>query len=93
MLNEREIEFRYREYQEEVLDVRELNDVFRKLAMTPEQLLRGGDAQRLGLSGNESADELIELMTKHPKLLQRPILMSDEKAVLGRPIENLLEML
>ncbi len=61
--------------------------------MTPQQLLRRGDAKKLGLSGNETAEKLIELMAKHPTLLQRPILAGNGRAMLGRPVENLLEMI
>lgn len=45
-----------------------------------------------GLTGDETQAELIRLMAKHPTLLQRPIGVKGKKAVVGRPVENLLEL-
>ena len=47
-----------------------------------------------GLSDNKlSSDDLINYILRYPKLLQRPILLIDEKAAIGRPPENILEIL
>jgi arsenate reductase len=40
-----------------------------------------------------SDDELVALMVAHPKLLQRPIAVRGERAVLARPVERVLELL
>lgn len=93
MLNEHGIEFENREYTQAPLSQAELRSVFAKLGLGPRQLLRGRDAKKAGLSGNESDDELIALMEGNPRLLQRPILISGDKAVVGRPVENLLALL
>lgn len=93
MLNEHGIEFHNREYTKDPLSQKELRSVLAKLGMKPADVLRGRDAKKAGLTGKESDDELIALMEANPRLLQRPILVSDTKAALGRPIENLLEML
>ncbi len=42
---------------------------------------------------NLSDDELIEFLIKFPKLLQRPIVVNNSKAVIGRPPENILNLL
>ena len=42
---------------------------------------------------NLSDDKLIEFLVKFPKLLQRPIVVKDNKAVVGRPPENILNLL
>ena len=93
MLKERDVEFTYREYTEEPLDLAELKDVFSKLGMVPSELLRARDAKTVGLSGNESEAALMELMAEHPTLLQRPIGIVGKRAVLGRPAEELLSLL
>ncbi|MEP5766443.1 MAG: arsenate reductase (glutaredoxin) [Halieaceae bacterium] len=74
----------------------ELRSLLGKLGMSPRQLLRRGeDAYReLGL-GDESLgdEELIAAMVAHPKLIERPIVEQGERALLGRPPENVLELL
>ena len=74
----------------------ELKAVIAKLGMTPRELLRKGeDAYR----DNNLADtaltdtQLIATMVAHPKLIERPIVIVGERAVLGRPPENVLALL
>jgi arsenate reductase (glutaredoxin) len=93
LLDARGTEFTYREYTQDPLSVEELQSVLHKLGMTATQVLRSRDARKAGLSGNETDDELITLMASNPRLLQRPILVTDSAAALGRPIENLLTLL
>ena len=93
MLEENGVSLTYREYTQDPLDEDELRDVFAKLQMEPADLLRSRDATKAGLSGEEGRDELIALMAKNPRLLQRPIGILNGKAALGRPPENLLRLL
>ena len=92
MLNEHEIEFTYRDYRNEPLTRKELDGVLRKLKLKAHDVLRSRDAKKLGLSGDESDDELRALMVDNPTLLQRPIGVVGNKAAVGRPVENLLEI-
>jgi arsenate reductase len=57
--------------------------------------LREPLVDELGLRDGEgvSDDELVALMVAHPKLLQRPIAVRGERAVLARPVERVLELL
>ena len=64
-----------------------------KLGCGPREVLRTRDANKAGLTGAESDAELIGLMAENPRLLQRPIGVVGDKAVVGRPIEALLELL
>ena len=93
MLNEHGVEFENREYTQAPLSQAEIRDVLGKLNMGPRDVLRGRDAKKAGLSGQESDDELIALMEGNPRLLQRPIVVAGDRAVLGRPVENILELL
>ena len=66
------------------------------MKLAPRDILRTGEAvyRELGPAGRElTDDELIRLMLKHPDLIQRPIIERGAKAVLGRPVEKIKELL
>ena len=94
MLDERGIDYRYREYRREPLSVAELRAVLGKLGLKAKDVLRTRDAafKELGLTGDETNAKLIPLMAEHPTLLQRPIGVRDNRAVIGRPPSALLEL-
>ena len=92
MLNAHQIPFRYREYKKDTLSAAEIRTVLGKLDMTARDVLRKRDANKLGLSGEETEAQLIALMAAHPGLLQRPIGVRGAQAALGRPVENLLAL-
>ncbi|MDX5421780.1 MAG: arsenate reductase (glutaredoxin) [Hymenobacteraceae bacterium] len=73
----------------------ELRQVLRKLNMKPEQLLRKGEAvYKEQYKGKELTDEeWIQAMVANPVLIERPIVVKDEQAVVGRPPENVLTIL
>lgn len=93
MLNDNGIEFEYREYKKEPLSKKELQGVLKKLGVGPRDVLRKRDATKLGLSGDESDAELVDLMVENPTLLERPIGVVGKNAAVGRPPEALLELL
>ena len=94
MLKEEEIPYRYRDYRDAPLSVTELRALLKKLGVGPTDVLRRNDAafKKLGLTGKEPAARLVKLMAENPTLLQRPIGVRGKKAVVGRPPENLLEL-
>ena len=73
----------------------ELKSLLNLLGMKPEQLLRKNEAvfkeQFKGKSFSD--DEWINIMIEHPKLIERPIVVQGDKAVLGRPPENVNALL
>ncbi|QDT19318.1 arsenate reductase (glutaredoxin) [Gimesia chilikensis] len=74
----------------------ELDAILKKLKLEPQQLMRKGEAiyKELKLAERElSRDEAIAVMLEHPKLIERPIVVQGRKAVLGRPPENVKELL
>ena len=83
------------EYLKDIPSEDELKDVLIKLNMKPQDILRKGEPvfkeKFKGMNFND--DEWIKIMLEHPKLIERPIIVKDYKAVLGRPPENVLELL
>ncbi len=78
------------------LGKKKLTELLRKMNMKPRELLRKSEAvyKELGLADDKFSDsELIALMIEHPDLIQRPIVERGERAVLGRPTENVKELL
>ena len=74
----------------------ELQGLLAKLGLSARQLLRSGEDeyQVLNLAdASLSEEQLIAAMVAHPKLIERPILVVGDKAVLGRPPEKVLELL
>lgn len=73
----------------------ELRDILQKLNMKPEQLLRKGETlYKEKYKGKELSDEeWIQAMVENPVLIERPIVVKDNKAVLGRPPEKVQELL
>ena len=74
----------------------ELKTLLRLLGMTPRQLLRTGEAEykELGLTDPAVGDEdIVQAMVEHPRLIERPIVVADGKAALGRPPEAVLAIL
>ena len=82
-------------YLENIPTVNELKDLLSKLDISPMQLIRKGEKDwKENYKGKELSDEqLIEAMVAYPKLIERSIVVKDNKAVLGRPPENTLELL
>ncbi|BFM20992.1 arsenate reductase (glutaredoxin) [Gilvimarinus japonicus] len=74
----------------------ELKAVIGKLGISPRELLRTGEAEykELGLAdASLSNTALINAMCQHPKLIERPIVINDTRAKLGRPPEQVLDIL
>lgn len=74
----------------------ELQRIIARLGIPARQLLRSGEEEykTLGLADPSLSDlQLIEAMVAHPKLIERPILIAGEAAVIGRPPEKVLEIL
>ena len=83
-------------YYTEPLSRKKLTELLRKMDMKPRDLLRKSEAayKELGLAEDKFSDnELIGLMSEHPDLIQRPIVERGDRAVLGRPTENVKELL
>ncbi|NNB13952.1 arsenate reductase (glutaredoxin) [Pseudomonas fragi] len=83
-------------YLETPLSAAQLRDLLARLNLSARQLLRSGEDEYKALNlGDSSLSEaqLIDAMATHPKLIERPILVAGNKAVIGRPPEKILEIL
>ena len=84
------------EYLKEPPSVGELDAVLRMLDLEPRELMRSKEREyrELGLKDESlSRDQLITAMVGHPRLIERPVAISGDRAVLGRPTERVLELL
>ena len=96
LLRESGIPYEKINYYTEPLSKKKLTELLRKMNLKPRDLLRKSEAvyKELGLSEDKFSDSvLIALMIEHPDLIQRPIVERGERAVLGRPTENVKELL
>lgn len=73
----------------------EIAEVLKMLGLSARELMRTKEEIYKTLNLKEVTDEkkLIEAMVENPKLIERPIVMKDGKAVIGRPLENIMELL
>jgi arsenate reductase (glutaredoxin) len=73
----------------------ELRSIVRMLGIPPEQLIRRGeDVFKTQYAGKQlSDDQWIEAMAANPILIERPIVIRDQRAVLGRPAENVAKLI
>jgi arsenate reductase len=96
LLRESGVAFDKVNYYLEPLSKKKLTELVRKMGIKPRELLRKSEPvyKELGLADKEVSDsELIALMVEHPDLMQRPIVERGDRAVLGRPTENVKELL
>ena len=96
ILKEEESEFEAIDYYKKPFSKKELMGLIKKLNVTPKDLLRKNERiyKELGLSHKELSDsEIIDLMIKHPDLIQRPIVDRKGKVLLARPAEELKKVL
>ena len=75
----------------------ELEEIIQKLKIQPSELIRFKEekAKELGISATDelTLEEWLTIMTENPVLIERPIVISAEGAVIGRPPENVLAIL
>ncbi|MBB1611280.1 arsenate reductase (glutaredoxin) [Pseudomonas sp. UMC65] len=83
-------------YLETPLDAAQLRSLLAKLGLSARQLLRTGEDEYKTLNLADpslSEEQLVAAIAQHPKLMERPILEAGDKAIIGRPPENVLEIL
>ena len=95
LLQERGVEPQIIEYLKTPPTAADLKGIVAKLGIKPEQLVRKGeDIYKATYSGKTLTDaQWIDAMVKHPILIERPIVVSGARAVIGRPPENVSALL
>ena len=95
ILEENGVEAEVVKYMDELQSVESIKAVLKKLNISARDLMRTKEEEYkvLGLKDETDEEKLIEAMAAHPKLIERPIVIKGNKAVLGRPPEKVLELL
>ena len=93
-MTERGVKVESVNYIESPLSATDLKDLLRRADLKPQEAIRKNEpAYRQFVAGkNLSDDELLQVIADHPELLQRPIVVREEKVALARPIENLSKL-
>ena len=95
LLEEKGIDAEVVKYLDTPPSVEELKSLLGMLGIAPRELMRTKEAiyKELDLKNETDDEKLIEAMAENPKLIERPIVIKDGKAVIGRPIEKVVELL
>lgn len=96
LLAEKNIKTEVIEYLQSPPNKQELTDILCLLTLTPRQFIRTTEKAytELNLQNPKlSDDELLEAMIEHPILIQRPIVIANGRAIIGRPPEAVLDIL
>lgn len=97
LLHERGIEPEIIRYLETPPTAQELSDILDRLELEPRQLMRTKEKKEyleLGLDNPElTREQLIAAMIETPRLIERPIVLANGRAAVGRPPENVLDIL
>lgn len=95
LLEEKGVSFEIVDYMKEPLSVSALSSILDTLGIEAGQWLRAKEdiAKELGLSASSQRDVILKAMSEYPKLIERPVLVTDKGARIGRPPEKILEIL
>lgn len=95
LLDERGVDYDVREYLDEPLSLDELRILKKRLGQEPAQWLRWNEdeVRQAGIERDDPPLQLLQAMAAHPRLLQRPILIRGDEAVVGRPPEAIERLL
>jgi arsenate reductase len=94
-LQDKGVQYTVVEYLKDIPTKEELKNIISKLGIQPEELIRKGeDEYKDNFKGKTlTDDQWIDAMVKYPKLIERPIVVRGDKAVVARPTERILDLL
>lgn len=95
LLNEKESDVEIVKYLETPPSREEIQRLLKNLGISARELMRKKEElyKELGLAKVEDEEVLIDTLVEHPKLIERPILIHDNKAIIGRPVDKVIEFL
>ncbi len=95
LLEQEGIEPQVYRYLDERPSKEQIKEVLKFLGLKPRDIMRTKEAiyKELGLKDLDDEQKLIEAMAEYPKLIERPIVIKEGKAVLGRPPQKVLELI
>ena len=95
LLEERQVPLRIVEYLKEPPTRAELTTLRRKLGLAPREWIRKGEPEykTAQLDASSPDDQVLDAMAQHPILIERPIVVRGDRAVIGRPPQRVLELL
>lgn len=94
LLEERNVDVEIRYYLKDGIDAEDVVKLSKQLELHPSEFVRKGESVYKGLGTDEfSIEEWADIIENNPILLERPILVVGNKAVIGRPPENILQLL
>ena len=96
ILEEQSIKFTIIEYLKNPPTEKELIEISKALKLKPCDFIRKGEKIYKELNVNKNlnnAQKLYQLIIQHPILLERPIIINNNKAVIGRPPDNILSII
>jgi len=96
LLREQGVEPEIVKYLEEAPDAATLKTLLSMMDMAPRELLRKREKEYKELDLADPSlgdDEIVAVMVEHPRLIERPIVVNGDRAVMGRPTERVLEVL
>ena len=95
LLEEKGVEAEVVKYLDTPPTKKELKEMLKMLGISARELMRTKEDiyKELDLKNESNEEKLIEAMVENPKLIERPIVIKDGKAAIGRPIENIIELL
>ena len=93
LIREKGVEPQIVEYLDTPPSAAELKDILSKLGMSAAQIVRKKEAKEEGIDVEAlDNDALIEALAAHPRAIERPIVVKGAKAVMGRPPENVIDL-
>jgi arsenate reductase (glutaredoxin) len=94
LLQEHDVPLRVVEYLKTPLSRAQLKTLRQQLRLEPARWIRKAEAEfrSAGLDANSSEEDLLDAMAAHPILIERPIAVRGQRAVVGRPPERVLEL-
>ncbi len=93
LLQENSVEPTIIEYLNTPPSAAELKTILQMLGKGPREVLRAKEAKDEGIDKSLDGDALVDAIVAHPRALERPIVVNGDKACIGRPPENVLDII